>query len=320
MISITTLTASSTTELIFCAFTYQFTGKERDAESGLDYFGARYYASSMGRFSSPDPSGLYLADPTNPQSLNLYNYVLNNPLASIDPDGLECVWSDGSYDSNDDKDTGDNAGTNGDHGGCRGQGGAWVDHSFFANQGAADWSSSGNADLAGTYTAITSNSTTVNVNADGSGSVNTTNYGYQSNWGVYFTKQDTTQSAPPIQQIADGVMAFGIPTVCGIGVSASLGKLSGGASVSNNSAGGNVDGHSAGTETPKAEGSGHTPPIPIGGPAGGFVPFTVYYNSSGNLTAVDAGLSVKTRFGKVGLTPYINLGTYSANMSPSCFH
>jgi RHS repeat-associated protein len=37
-----------------------FTGKERDAESGLDYFGARYYSSSMGRFSSPDPLGYIL--------------------------------------------------------------------------------------------------------------------------------------------------------------------------------------------------------------------------------------------------------------------
>jgi len=57
-----------------------YTGKERDTESGNDYFGARYYASSMGRWMSPDPSGLYYADPTNPQSLNLYAYVLNNPL------------------------------------------------------------------------------------------------------------------------------------------------------------------------------------------------------------------------------------------------
>jgi RHS repeat-associated protein len=45
-----------------------YTGKERDAESGLDYFGARYYSSSMGRFASPDPTGLYFADPMNPQS------------------------------------------------------------------------------------------------------------------------------------------------------------------------------------------------------------------------------------------------------------
>jgi RHS repeat-associated protein len=75
-----------------------FTGKERDTESGNDYFGARYYASSMGRFSSPDPSQLYYADPSNPQSFNLYSYVLNNPLVNVDPDGLKCfqVDSDGN--------------------------------------------------------------------------------------------------------------------------------------------------------------------------------------------------------------------------------
>jgi RHS repeat-associated protein len=65
----------------FVYFAYRFTGKERDQESGNDYFGARYYGSSMGRFLSPDPSGLVYADPKNPQSLNLYAYVLNNPPA-----------------------------------------------------------------------------------------------------------------------------------------------------------------------------------------------------------------------------------------------
>jgi RHS repeat-associated protein len=70
-----------------------FTGKERDAESGLDYFDARYYASSMGRFMSPDWSAK--EDPVpyaklgNPQTLNLYSYVLNNPLSLIDDDGHE---------------------------------------------------------------------------------------------------------------------------------------------------------------------------------------------------------------------------------------
>ena len=68
-----------------------FTGKERDSESGNDYFGARYYASSMGRFLSPDDgSGVY-SDPTNPQSWNLYSYVLNNPLTGVDPDGHDCI-------------------------------------------------------------------------------------------------------------------------------------------------------------------------------------------------------------------------------------
>ena len=72
---------------------YRYTGKERDTESGNDYFGARYYASSMGRFLSPDPSQLYYADPTNPQSLNLYAYGQSNPLINIDPSGLDaCAY------------------------------------------------------------------------------------------------------------------------------------------------------------------------------------------------------------------------------------
>jgi RHS repeat-associated protein len=75
-----------------------FTGKERDAESGLDYSGARYFGSSMGRFQSPDPSGAAFSDPGNPQSWNMYSYVQNNPLNAVDPDGLDCVYigSDGS--------------------------------------------------------------------------------------------------------------------------------------------------------------------------------------------------------------------------------
>jgi RHS repeat-associated protein len=70
---------------------YLFTGKERDAESGLDYFEARYYASSMGRFMSPDwdsnPDPIPYADFGNPQSLNLYGYVSNNPLSRSDRNG-----------------------------------------------------------------------------------------------------------------------------------------------------------------------------------------------------------------------------------------
>ncbi|OJV43322.1 MAG: hypothetical protein BGO25_08220 [Acidobacteriales bacterium 59-55] len=68
-----------------------FTGKERDSESGLDYFGARYYALSMGRFSSPDP---VLSTPLhilNPQRWNKYAYAINNPLSYTDPDGRDAV-------------------------------------------------------------------------------------------------------------------------------------------------------------------------------------------------------------------------------------
>ena len=67
------------------------TGKERDSESGNDYFGARYYASSMGRFLSPDWSAKQEAVPygdlEDPQSLNLYSYAGNNPLSRDDPGG-----------------------------------------------------------------------------------------------------------------------------------------------------------------------------------------------------------------------------------------
>ena len=57
---------------------------------GLDYFGARYYGSSMGRWMSPDwssaPEPVPYADLTDPQTLNLYGYVRNNPLSHADTD------------------------------------------------------------------------------------------------------------------------------------------------------------------------------------------------------------------------------------------
>lgn len=69
--------------------------KERDTETGLDYFGARYYGSTMGRWMSPDwsaaPVPVPYADLGNPQALNLYSYVQNNPVTGVDPDGHFCL-------------------------------------------------------------------------------------------------------------------------------------------------------------------------------------------------------------------------------------
>jgi len=109
--------------------TQKFTGKERDAESGLDWFSGsvdqnnydgtqflgsafasgRYFSSAQGRFTSPDMP-LLDQDPSNPQSWNLYGYVRNNPLSNIDPTGRRGVTTtvDGK----------DSVGDNGDGQGC----------------------------------------------------------------------------------------------------------------------------------------------------------------------------------------------------------
>jgi RHS repeat-associated protein len=65
----------------------KFTGKERDSESGLDYFEARYFGSSLGRFMSVDPVEVTPGRLRDPQQLNLYTYARNNPFRFVDPDG-----------------------------------------------------------------------------------------------------------------------------------------------------------------------------------------------------------------------------------------
>jgi len=64
----------------------KFTGKVRDSETGQDFFGARYFGSPLGRFSSPDPENAG-ADPSDPETWNAYAYVSNQPLTLTDPDG-----------------------------------------------------------------------------------------------------------------------------------------------------------------------------------------------------------------------------------------
>ena len=62
---------------------YKYVLKELDNETGLYYYGARYYASWLGRFIAIDPKQ------HNYQNLNPYNYVANNPLNNTDPDGMD---------------------------------------------------------------------------------------------------------------------------------------------------------------------------------------------------------------------------------------
>ena len=68
-----------------CSTNYKFTGYERDSETGNDYAFARYYSQKEMRFLSPDP---LTGDVTDPQTLNKYTYVRNNPVNLIDPTGM----------------------------------------------------------------------------------------------------------------------------------------------------------------------------------------------------------------------------------------
>ena len=67
----------------------RFVGKEKDEETDLYYFGARYLDARTGRFTKPDPVGIRESDLINPQKFNRYNYSLNNPFKYIDSDGRE---------------------------------------------------------------------------------------------------------------------------------------------------------------------------------------------------------------------------------------
>ena len=77
------MTVSAACATTVCFPRYRFTGKERDAESGNDYFGARYYNPTTGRFLSEDPLGFLGSGP------NLYEYAGDNPINFNDPLGLE---------------------------------------------------------------------------------------------------------------------------------------------------------------------------------------------------------------------------------------
>jgi RHS repeat-associated protein len=70
------------------AVNQKFTGKERDAETGLDFFRRRYYSSAEARFTSPDPLPILKQKLLDPQQWNMYAYVRNSPLRLTDPTGM----------------------------------------------------------------------------------------------------------------------------------------------------------------------------------------------------------------------------------------
>lgn len=70
------------------AVSHRYTGQVYDADTGLYYYGSRYYDPQLGRFIQPDT---IVPSPDDPQTLNRYTYVGNNPLKYVDPTGNELV-------------------------------------------------------------------------------------------------------------------------------------------------------------------------------------------------------------------------------------
>ena len=134
-------------------------GKERDSESGLDNFGARYDSSQYGRFMTPDwnalPSPVPFSDLTNPQSLNLYAYVRNNPLSLVDPDGHDCVYLN---DSGGDVESVDHHSNSGE---CKDNGGAWAEGYVVKSNVAVD--SNSNQVLIGSNLSLTASGVSGNL-------------------------------------------------------------------------------------------------------------------------------------------------------------
>jgi RHS repeat-associated protein len=151
---------------------HHFTGKERDAESGNDYFEARYYSSAMGRFLSPDPGWFSAADPTDPQSWNLYSYARNNPFTNIDPDGYDCVYLNNAGTDVDRDKNGNVTGidTHSNSGECGKNGGYWVDGTF-------------------DHGTVYSNSNDVSLTGH-----TTDNSGNQTSTDAFYTNADTPQN------------------------------------------------------------------------------------------------------------------------------
>jgi len=215
---------------------FVFTGKERDSESGNDYFEARYYGSNMGRFLSPDPGWFLAADLSNPQAWNQYSYGLNNPLTNTDPMGLDCVYFNATGDASESIDQNSNSGE------CGANGGDWVNGttSFSKIQYNA------NNDTFNIRSSDSQSSYSTTASAPGSQSNGTTCYGNcDTPYGYIQTpngalngyaqgvfSQVAQQTAPvrkglncaPEAVISGGASWFGVGLVPGIGDAASTVK------------------------------------------------------------------------------------------------
>ncbi len=200
-----------------------FTGKERDAETTFDYFGARYYNSTLGRFISPDPSGLQYADPSNPQSLNLYSYAQNNPLSNIDPTGLDCVYF------NDAGNGVESVDRNSSSGECNNSGGDYV-RGTLSSSGSGYFPDSNGGSGTFAFQSTDANGTYTNyVTAPGSQNDGTTCSGNCTLANGFIPNYSGVPEDVALNPFAQALFTevahqtAGLPNVCGVGITARFG-------------------------------------------------------------------------------------------------
>ena len=191
-----------------------FTGQEHDAETGNDYFNARFYGSNMGRFISPDPSGLYYAAQGNPQSFNLYVYAMNNPLRFIDPTGLDCAYLNDSGDGIENLDQDSNPDE------CKKHGGLWAVGAITNFQV--------NSNGGYSFTSLDSDLNTIHTTYLPSSNSNPVVYGDDMDYFMSYLRQSQLQRNPslwsmsPEQRIRQ--IALAQATICGGGTFSYAGK------------------------------------------------------------------------------------------------
>jgi RHS repeat-associated protein len=279
-----------------------FTQKERDTESGNDFFGARYYSSVVGRWMSPDPSGLAYANKSDPQSLNHYVYVRNNPLIFIDPNGMYCDYSD-----HNDPDSGflkSQFDFSSNRGECKYNGGVWVNDAY-THHGRDD------SDRPEEAVPVVTTPPTPGVDPEFDRTVL-----MDADWLQKRQPEDAPTSAQYIKAVQKYIAP--LPNVCQGGVNLSLGSAKGSISLGQTQGANAVPngGFEAGDAAAKSQNKGVTNFQSATHGYLSIVPANAYFNENG-LTSLEASgkLTIPKTNISVGVTAWVNPGSFG---DPNC--
>lgn len=263
-------------------------------------------SSSMGRFSSPDPSGLFYSDPSNPQSLNLYSYAQNNPLINVDPTGLDCAYFNDAGDGVESIDRNSNSGE------CGQNGGDWVNGRISSAQYFAS------SDTFGFRSSDSNNNYLTYANAPGTESDGTTCAGNCDTANGYLQSSNGTIPDVPLNPYAQGVIqgvaqqTAWVPNICGVGITVRGGlpnsRLSFGVDLSSQN-GINPAGGARIAQLGKVQGSVSLKGNSVSASVQAPIPGTPFVGGVSTKGAGISSVSASMRAGVLNVQQYANVGT-----------